>query len=134
MTQKEIFCAAIADLGAGGGTMGSVLQAFSHFLLKEDPVHLRRLREEIDAARVAGLLSLPVVSNAEVAVPPSVCMYHLPLDLKIFARPLADAFDRSKRHFASVPACRGFYHVWSPKRVLPSQDTISPKAYEVLLS
>lgn len=65
MTEKEILCAAIANLGAGGGTMGSVLQAFFYFLLKEDPVHLRRLREEIDTARVARLLSFPVVSSAE---------------------------------------------------------------------
>lgn len=65
MTEKDVLSAAISNLGAGGGTMGSVLQAFFYFLLKEDPVHLRRLREDIDAARTAGLLSFPVVSNAE---------------------------------------------------------------------
>ena len=65
MTEKEILSAAISNLGAGGGTIGSVLQAFFYFLLKEDPVHLRRLREEIDTARAAGLLSSSVVANAE---------------------------------------------------------------------
>ena len=64
MTEKDVLCAAISTLGAGGETTGSVLQAFFYFLLKEDPVHLRRLREEIHTASAAGLLS-PVVSNAE---------------------------------------------------------------------
>lgn len=64
LTEHDILCAAIANLGAGGETVGSVLQAFFYFLLKEDPLHLRNLREEIDNAETAGLLS-PVVSNAE---------------------------------------------------------------------
>lgn len=64
MTEHDVLCAAISNLGAGGETVGSVLQAFFYFLLKEDPVHLRLLRKEIDSAESAGLLS-PVVANAE---------------------------------------------------------------------
>ena len=64
LTEHDILCAAISTLGAGGETVGSVLQAFFYFLLKEDPLHLRNLQEEIDNAETAGLLS-PVVSNAE---------------------------------------------------------------------
>ena len=64
MTEKDVLCAAISTLGAGGETTGSILQAFFYFLLKEDPAHLRRLRKEIYIASAAGLLS-PVVSNAE---------------------------------------------------------------------
>lgn len=66
MTEHDVLCTAISTLGAGGETVGSVLQAFFYFLLKEDPVYLRRLREEIDTAKAAGLLS-PVVSNAEAS-------------------------------------------------------------------
>ena len=64
MTDHEILCAAIVNLGAGADTVWSVLQAFFYFLLKEDPLHLQNLRKEIDNAETAGLLS-PVVSNAE---------------------------------------------------------------------
>ncbi len=64
MTEHDVLCAAISTLGAGGETTGSVLQAFFYCLLKEDPIHLRHLREEINTASAAGLLS-PVVSNAE---------------------------------------------------------------------
>lgn len=64
MTEKDVLCGAISNLGAGGDTVGSVPQAFFYYLLKEDPVHLRGLREEVDTAQAAGLLS-PVVSNAE---------------------------------------------------------------------
>ena len=64
MTEKDVLTAAISNLGAGGGTVGSVLQAFFYLLLKENPVHLKRLREEIDTASAARTLSR-VVSNAE---------------------------------------------------------------------
>ena len=64
ISEHDILCAAIANLGAGGDTVGSVLQAFFYFLLKEDPLYLQNLREEIDNAETAGLLS-PVVSNVE---------------------------------------------------------------------
>ena len=64
MTEHDILCAAISNLGAGGETMWSVLQAFFYFLLKENRLRLRNLQEEIDNAEMAGLLS-PAVSNAE---------------------------------------------------------------------
>lgn len=64
MTEHDVLCAAISNLGAGGETVGSVLQAFFYFLLNGDPVHLHQLRDEIDNAEAAGLLS-SVVSNAE---------------------------------------------------------------------
>ena len=61
MTERDIFCTAIMNLGAGGETVGSVLQAIFYFLLKADPVHMLRLQQEIDAAR----LQSSVVSFAE---------------------------------------------------------------------
>ncbi|KAM0799387.1 benzoate 4-monooxygenase cytochrome P450 [Usnea florida] len=64
MTEKDVLAAAVSNLGAGGGTVGSVLQAFFYLLLKGNPVHLKRLREEIDRASAARTLSR-VVSNAE---------------------------------------------------------------------
>lgn len=79
MTEHDVLCAAISTIGAGGETTGSVLQAFFYYLLKEDPVHLRRLREEINTASAARLLS-PVVSNAETLRLPylqaCVCSIH----------------------------------------------------------
>ena len=78
MTEHDILCAAISNLGAGGETVGSVLQAFFYFLLKEDPLHLRNLREEIDNAEAAGLLS-PVVSNAEALKLPYLQAYVSPM-------------------------------------------------------
>ncbi|KAL8793216.1 MAG: hypothetical protein Q9195_004152 [Heterodermia aff. obscurata] len=44
-------------LGAGGGTMGAVLDAFFYFLLKANPYHLQRLREEIDNAQLSTVVS-----------------------------------------------------------------------------
>ncbi len=64
MTEHEVLCAAIANLGAASETVGSVLQAFFYLLLKEDPLHLQKLHEEINTADAAGRLSR-VVSNAE---------------------------------------------------------------------
>ena len=64
MSEKDTFCAAIGNLGAGGDTLVSVQQAVFYYLLKEDPKHLQRLRKEIDKASADGLLS-PVVSYAE---------------------------------------------------------------------
>ena len=83
MTEKEVLCSAIGNLGASGGTMGSVLKAFFYFLLGEDPVHLRCLREEIDAARAVGLLSSSVVANAEAQRLPFLQACVCPIDLLI---------------------------------------------------
>ncbi|KAK3176126.1 hypothetical protein OEA41_007448 [Lepraria neglecta] len=64
MSEKDNFCAAIGNLGAGGDTLGSVQQAVFYYLLKEDPKHLQRLQKEIKLASADGLLS-PVVSYVE---------------------------------------------------------------------
>ena len=64
LSKSDVLGSAFSNLGAGGDTVGTVLQAFFYFLLKEDVVHLQSLRLEIDSAQAAGLLS-PVVSNAE---------------------------------------------------------------------
>lgn len=61
MTEKNITCAVLVAVGAGGDTVGSVLQAIFYLLLKEDPSHLEHLRQEIDASGTDS----PVVSYAE---------------------------------------------------------------------
>ena len=63
MKEKELFCAAVTNVGAGGETMSATLQAFFYYLLK-NPWHLNHLRDEIDAAQERGELS-DVVSYAE---------------------------------------------------------------------
>ena len=64
MTEQMVLCAALQNVGAGGDTAGSVLQAFFYFLLKEDERFLKRLRAEIDTSNARGELS-KVVSYAE---------------------------------------------------------------------
>ena len=64
MTETDLFAAVMGNLGGGGDTIGSVLQAFFYFMLKSDPRHMEILRREIDAASLTGELS-PVVSYAE---------------------------------------------------------------------
>ncbi len=64
MTDHLIMCAALQNLGAGGDTAGSVLQAFFYFLMKEDQRFYGKLRAEIDAANARGELS-KVISYAE---------------------------------------------------------------------
>ena len=59
-TAIDLSAAVTMTLGAGGGTMGSLLDAFFYFLLKANPDYLRRLKEEIDNAELS-----PVVSFAE---------------------------------------------------------------------
>jgi len=56
MKEKDIFCAAAANLGAGGDTMAITLQAFFYLLLK-NPFYLDRLRQEIDSSQARGELS-----------------------------------------------------------------------------
>lgn len=47
-SEREMDSNVIGMLGAGGTTAGSTLEAFFYFLLKEDPMHLRRLQREVD--------------------------------------------------------------------------------------
>ena len=63
MGEKEAFCAAAANLGAGGDTVAITLQAFFYLLLK-NPFCLRRLREELDSSQIRGELS-KIVTYAE---------------------------------------------------------------------
>lgn len=112
MTEHDVLCAAISNLGAGGETVGSVLQAFFYSLLKEDPIHLRRLRDEIDNAEAAGLLS-PVVSNAEAlklpylqaCVSPIIQIAQKDRDYEYLAE--YNIIVRLKRPSASTSACHG---------------------------
>ena len=127
MTEHDVLTAAISNLGAGGGTVGSVLQAFFYLLLKENPVHLKRLREEIDTASAARTLSR-VVSNAEALKLPylQACVCRL-LRSKLGTVWLMS--NRSERPSVFTPACHGIYLEWSPKRVSPSPAIISLMAY-----
>jgi cytochrome P450 len=82
MTDKDVFAAVMGNLGGGGDTIGSVLQAFFYLLLKGSPVHLQRVREEIDAANAAGQLS-SIVTYAEATQLPylQACVsliFHVP--------------------------------------------------------
>ena len=63
MKEKEIFCAAVTNVGAGSETMSATIQGFFYYLLK-NPCHMARLHDEIDAAQERGELSA-VVSYAE---------------------------------------------------------------------
>ena len=56
MSEKDIFCAAIGNVAAGGDTVSSTLQAFWYHLLK-NPIHLNRLQQEIDTAHQHGQFS-----------------------------------------------------------------------------
>ena len=64
MTETGLFAAVMGNLGGGGDTIGSVLQAFFYFMLKSDPRYMQTLRQEIDTANRAGELS-QIVSYAE---------------------------------------------------------------------
>ena len=74
MSERDIFCAAIGNLGAGVDTLGLVQQAVFYFLLKEDPTHPQHLRNEIDDASTAGMLS-QIVSHAEAQKLPCKLWY-----------------------------------------------------------
>ena len=56
-SEREFDAHVIGTLGAGGATVGSVLEAFFYFLLKEDPVFLERLQQEIDNAQLSDVVS-----------------------------------------------------------------------------
>ena len=76
MSEKDIMCAVAGNIGAGGDTVAISLQAFFYFLLK-NPIHLHRLREEIDASKARGELS-PIVTNVEAQGLPylQACVRH----------------------------------------------------------
>ena len=57
MSEKDVFCAVVSTLGAGAGTVGSVLGAVFYFLLKEDKKFLGRLKQEVDEAGLVGVVS-----------------------------------------------------------------------------
>jgi len=47
--EKEMQCAALINVGAGAGSVGAALQAFTH-RIAASPDRYRRLREELDGA------------------------------------------------------------------------------------
>ena len=63
MAEKEVFCAVLGTLAAGGETVSATMQAFFYHMLRH-PDHLARLRKELDDAHARGELSA-VVSYAE---------------------------------------------------------------------
>lgn len=63
MAESEVFAAAVANIGAGADTVSATAQALFYCLIRS-PHHLRRVREEIDAAQARGDLS-PLVQYAE---------------------------------------------------------------------
>jgi cytochrome P450 len=65
LSEKDIFGAAVANIGAGAETISSTAQAVIYYLLK-NPEYLRRVLEEIDDAQKAGQLSR-VVQYSEAA-------------------------------------------------------------------
>lgn len=55
MQEQELLTAMLANLGAGGDTIGSSIQAFFYFLLKSNSYYLEKVRQELGAAgHVAG--------------------------------------------------------------------------------
>lgn len=63
MAESEVLAAAVANIGAGGDTTISTLEAFIYCLIRNPP-HLKRLRDELGEAERRGELS-DVVSYAE---------------------------------------------------------------------
>ena len=118
MSEKDIMCAVAANVGAGGDTVAIGLQAFFYFLLKH-PIHLARLREEIDASNSRGELS-PVVTLAQAQNLPClqacVCV-DLPKILNVLPSHVGLANDsqikEALRLFPSVP--------WNLPRVVPKE-------------
>ena len=55
-SERDLFSTVIGTFGAGGGTVGSVLQAFFYFLLK-NPVYYERLKQEIDSSQLSRVVS-----------------------------------------------------------------------------
>ncbi|MCJ1251932.1 hypothetical protein MMC30_009170 [Trapelia coarctata] len=68
MKEKDILCAAAANLGAGGDTVAITLQAFFYLLLK-NPLYLDRLRQEIDGSQARGELSKIVTYSEAQKLP-----------------------------------------------------------------
>ncbi|KAJ6005490.1 hypothetical protein N7451_003434 [Penicillium sp. IBT 35674x] len=65
LSEKDIFAAAVANIGAGAETISATAQAVIYYLLK-NPQYMKRVREEIDAAQARGELS-SVIQNSEAA-------------------------------------------------------------------
>ena len=56
MREREVLCAALTSMGAGGDTISAALQAFVYLLIK-NPKHMGTLQKEIDDAHACGELS-----------------------------------------------------------------------------
>lgn len=103
MSEKDVFCAVVSTLGAGAGTVGSVLGAVFYFLLKEDKKFLGRLKQEIDEAFLVGMVSY--ADTQQLSYLQAVVRLRESSSLKA---PWLMCV-RSKRPSASGPGCRGIY-------------------------
>ncbi|KAJ5929145.1 hypothetical protein N7454_006993 [Penicillium verhagenii] len=65
LSERDIFAAAVANIGAGAETISATAQAFIYYLLR-NPQFLKRARDEIDAAQARGELS-SIIQNSEAA-------------------------------------------------------------------
>ena len=105
MEEKEIFCAVLGTLAAGGETVSATMQAFFYLMLRH-PDHLARLRQELDNAHARGELSA-VVSYAEAQKLPylQACVCCECSDRKL--QNSANSVYRLKKCFASSQLRRG---------------------------
>ena len=55
-SERDLFSTVIGTFGAGGGTVGSVIQAYFYFLLK-NPIYYERLKQEIDGSQLSKVVS-----------------------------------------------------------------------------
>ena len=122
MGEKEAFCAAAANLGAGGDTVAITLQAFFYLLLK-NPLCLRRLRDELDGSQLRGELS-KVVTYAEAQRLPYLQACVGTSNTFILVT-VAYGLIRSKKPYASSLPSLGTSLVSFPRRVLLWQDITS---------
>ncbi len=100
MSEKDVFCA-VSTLGAGAGTVESVLGAVFYFLLKEDKQFLGRLsRSLMRRFSGSGFVCGYVVRLRDSSSPKSPWLMCV----------------RSKRLSASGPGCHGIYPAYSLKK------------------
>ena len=70
LNDKEVFSAVMGNLGAGGDTVGSELQAFFYFLLRtQEGRFMARLKDEIDDAARKAELSDPIKYEEAIKLP-----------------------------------------------------------------
>lgn len=126
MTDKDVFSAVMGNLGGGGDTIGSVLQAFFYLMLKGEARHRQTLQDEIDAANARGELS-HVVSYAEAQKLPflQACVCSC---IPLFPRAeILMSSHRSRKRSVSSPPSAGTFHELFPLEVSRLQAVVSSK-------